>query len=1092
MKRKVHRFFQALVVVMLMLSLVLVAPPTVQAQTLSLSPTSGAPGTGITISGSAFTPSAAGWVWFDSDGDSVKDATEPQVPVTTTAAGDIPSGTTLAIPTVTPGIYQVRADIPSGAPVEASTGFTVLPTPSITLSPTSGMPGTGITISGSAFTPSTAGWVWFDSNGDSVRDATEPQVSVTATAAGAIPSGTTLAIPTVNPGIYQVRADIPSGGSVEAAANFTVPPIPSITLSPTSGASSTVITITGSGFVPNTAGWVWFDSDGDSVIDVTEPQASVITTGAGAIPGGIILTVPAVVPGTYGIRADIPSGAPVEASTSFTVPSPSITLSPTSGVPGTVITITGSGFAISTAGWVWFDSDGSGALDPGEPWVAATTTAAGAIPAGIILTVPAVIPSTYLVWADIPVGVPVEAAASFTVPSPSITLSPTSGVPGTVITITGSSFAPNTAGVVGFDSNGNNVIDLGEPQVTVTTTAAGAIPGGTILAVPVVAPPNIYPVLADIPVGMPLEDSASFTVPSPNITLSPTSGVPGTVITITGSGFAPNTAAWVWFDSDGSGALDPGEPQVAVITTAAGAIPAGIILMVPAVVPGTHLVRADIPFGVPVEAAASFTVPSPSITLSPTSGVPGTVITITGSSFAPNTAGVVGFDSNGDGVIDDPGEPQVTVITTAAGAIPGGTILSVPPVAAGGYRVLADIPLSGSVEAAASFTVPSPSVTLSPTSGVPDTVITITGSGFASNIAGAVGFDSNGSGAIDPGEPQVSVATTAAGAITAGTILTVPAVPAGVYQVLADIPVGVPVEASASFTVLVRAITLSPVSGAPGTVITITGSGFAPNTAGVVGFDSDGSGAIELVEPRVSVTTTGAGAIPAGITLAVPAVAPGTYPVLADIPSSGSVEASANFTLLVRAIALSPVSGTSGTVITITGSGFAPNTVGAVGFDSDGSGAIELVEPRVSVTTTDAGFIPTGVTLTVPAVAAGVYQVLADIPVGVPVEAAASFTVVLPPSPEVLLGSARGEIILAPGASVDVIAPSASPFMGTIGIQSTGLRYNVDIWNVTVWATVVAAGARNASYPVSGFGLRITNDTTTTMTISYVVVYMSN
>ncbi|MGD0353362.1 MAG: hypothetical protein ABSB38_07695, partial [Dehalococcoidia bacterium] len=470
MKRKIRRFFQALVVVMLMMSLVLVTPSVVQAQTLSLSPTFGAPGTGITITGSAFTPSTAGWVWFDSDGDSVRDATEPQVPVTTTAAGAIPPGTTLAIPTVTPGIYQVRADIPVGVPIEAATGFTVLPIPSITLSPITGAPGTGITITGSAFTPSTAGWIWFDSNGDSVKDPTEPQISVTTTAAGAIPSGTTLAIPTVNPGIYQVRADIPSGGSVEATAIFTVPPIPSITLSPITGASSTVVTITGSGFVPNTAGWVWFDSDGDSVIDVTEPQASVITTGAGAIPGGIILTVPAVVPGTYGVRADIPVGVPVETAASFTVPSPSITLSPASGVPGTVITLTGSGFAINTAGVVWFDSDGSGALDPGEPWVAATTTAAGAIPAGIILSMPAVVPGTYLVRADIPVGVPIEAAASFTVPSPSITLTPASGIPGTVITITGSSFAINTAGVVGFDSNGNGAIDPGEPQVAVTTT----------------------------------------------------------------------------------------------------------------------------------------------------------------------------------------------------------------------------------------------------------------------------------------------------------------------------------------------------------------------------------------------------------------------------------------------------------------------------------------------------------------------------------------------------------------------------------------------------------------------------------------------
>ena len=167
---------------------------------------------------------------------------------------------------------------------------------------------------------------------------------------------------------------------------------------------------------------------------------------------------------------------------------------------------------------------------------------------------------------------------------------------GTVVSVTGSNFALNTAGVVGFDSNGNGVIDAGEPQVAVTTTAAGAIPGGIFLTVPAVAA-GAYQVLADIPVGLPVEAVASFTIPAPSVTLSPNSGVPGRVITITGSGFAPNTAGAVGFDSNGDGAIDPGEPQVAVTTTAAGAIPAGIILTVPAVAPGTYGVRADIPLG---------------------------------------------------------------------------------------------------------------------------------------------------------------------------------------------------------------------------------------------------------------------------------------------------------------------------------------------------------------------------------------------------------------------------------------------------------------------------------------------------------------
>jgi hypothetical protein len=247
-------------------------------------------------------------------------------------------------------------------------------------------------------------------------------------------------------------------------------------------------------------------------------------------------------------------------------------------------------------------------------------------------------------------------------------------MPGVVITITGSGFAINTAGVVSFDSNGDSVIDPGEPQVSVITTAAGAIPAGIILTVPAVAA-GVYQVLADIPVSGSVEASASFTVPLSSVALSPTSGIPGTVITISGSGFAPNTTGAVGFDSSGSGAIDPGEPQVLVTTTAAGAIPAGIILTVPAVAPGTYPVLADIPSGGSLEASAIFTVPSPSVTLSPTSGVPGTVITITGSGFAINTAGVVSFDSNGDGVID-PGEPRVSVTTTAAGVIRAGIILT--------------------------------------------------------------------------------------------------------------------------------------------------------------------------------------------------------------------------------------------------------------------------------------------------------------------------------------------------------------------------------------------------------------------------------
>jgi hypothetical protein len=185
-----------------------------------LSPTSGAPDTVATVTGTGFTPNAAGWLWFDNNGNGVRDAGEPQVAVTTTAAGAIPSGNILVIPNVAAGGYQVLADI-TGGTTATSASFTVVAR-AIALSHASGGPGTVITITGNGFTSDTTGWLWFDNNGNGVRDTGEPQVSVTTTAAGAIPSGSTLAIPSVAAGSYQTRADIPSGGIIEASASFTV------------------------------------------------------------------------------------------------------------------------------------------------------------------------------------------------------------------------------------------------------------------------------------------------------------------------------------------------------------------------------------------------------------------------------------------------------------------------------------------------------------------------------------------------------------------------------------------------------------------------------------------------------------------------------------------------------------------------------------------------------------------------------------------------------------------------------------------------------------------------------------------------------
>ena len=651
------------------LSVLTFSPAVVKASTIVLTPNTGPPGASITITGSGFTASSWGFIWFDTNGNFVRDAAEHAVVVSTDATGAIPA-TPFTIPTVATGIYSIRADIPVFGPVEASAPFQVVV--SIALSPVSGPAGTSVTITGSGFAANTTGNIWFDSNGNSVIDAGEPATSVTTTAGGAIPVGIALTIPAVTTGIYSIRADIPSGGAVEASATFSV--VVGINLSPSSGPPTTTVTITGSGFAASTTGNIWFDINGNSTMDVGEPSISVTTTTTGLIPAGSTLIIPTVAIGNYFIRADIPSGGTVEASATFTATA-TLTLSPTSGPPGTTVTITGTGLIASTVGIIWFDTNGNSVIDAGEPATLVTTTTGGAIPAGITLNIPNVGLGSYSIRADIPLGGLLEASATFVVTA-TLTLSPVSGTAGTSVIIIGSGFVSSTSGSVWFDTNGNSIIDAGEPAILVTTTALGAIPAGTTLSVPAVAVGSYF-IRVDIPLGGAVEASATFTVVA-TLTLSPVSGPSGTTITISGAGFVVSTMGVIWFDTNNNNIRDIDETTILVNTTALGAIATGTTMIIPNVTPGSYPVRADIPIGGTIEASATFTVtvPLPTITasVSPTSIVRGGSATLTWTST--NTTSVSIAPDIGSVALSGTRSvsPTSTTTYTFTATGPGGTV----------------------------------------------------------------------------------------------------------------------------------------------------------------------------------------------------------------------------------------------------------------------------------------------------------------------------------------------------------------------------------------------------------------------------------
>jgi|GEM_PF-6348566 len=441
----------------------------------------------------------------------------------------------------------------------------------------------------------------------------------------------------------------------------------------------------------------------------------------------------------------------------------SITLSPTSGPGGATVTITGSGFAGSTAGQVFFDRNGNGERDSSDPGRTLTTNTDGTFTT--TLGVPMALEHGYTIWADFPVGSPLEASATFWLTNQGVTPSPDFGPVGTTMTIAGSGFVGGNSGRVFFDNNKNGQYDSGEPSQSVTVNGSGGF--SATLTVPSVSAGE-YRILTDCPSGSPVEASATFWVTNQAITLSRTSGPVGTTITIAGSGFVGGNSGRVFFDSSKNGQYDSGEPSQSVTVNGSGGFSA--TLTVPSVPAGDYPVLVDCPSGSPIEASAPFTVCTPGMTLSPTAGTPGTTVTINGTCFLASTAGRVFFDNNNNGQFDS-GEPSQSVTTTASGTF--STTLTVPSVAGGTHQIYADIPEGSPVEASALFNIEG-AITLNPTWGHTGDVIAVTGVGWGAGVSYGVYFDTNGDGQWLSGEPKQDVTGGSDGRFS--TTLTVPSV----------------------------------------------------------------------------------------------------------------------------------------------------------------------------------------------------------------------------------------------------------------------------------------------------------------------------
>ena len=596
----------------------------------SLSPTSGSVGTSVTITGTNFGAGrGTSSVTFNGT------TGNPTSWTSTTIVVPAPSGAT------TGNVVVTVSGVPSNG-----VNFSVTAAPSIiSLSATAASVGAPITITGMNF-GSTQGTSTVTFNGTSGTPTTWNAGSIVV----AVPTGATTG-----------NVVVTVGGVASNAVAFTVLNPPVITsVAPTSGTIGSTVTITGANFgTTQGTSTVTFYNQIVATAVTWGPTSITAVVPIGATTGNIVVTVSGVVS----------NGA------SFTLLGvPSITsLSPALGPVGTSVTISGANFG-ATQGTSTVKFNGTTATP--TTWNAASIVApvpSGTTTGNVVVTVS---------------GEPSNGVL-FTVSAvPHITsLSPSSGAIGAPVTISGTNFG-TTRGTSTVTFNGVSAT----PTAWGSTSVAATVPNGATTG-------NVVVTVSGV-----ASNGVAFTVSTaaPSITnLSTTSGSVGTAVTITGTNFgATQSGSTVTFN--GVPATPSGWGPTSISTTVPNGATTGNVVV-------TVLGLASNGVAFTVAAAPSIS------SLSPTSGLAGTPVTITGANFG-STQGTSTVKFNATTATPTTWNATTIVVPVPSGATSGGVIVTVGGVASN----------------AVGFSVASvPSITsISPTAGGIGTPVTITGANF--------------------------------------------------------------------------------------------------------------------------------------------------------------------------------------------------------------------------------------------------------------------------------------------------------------------------------------------------------------------------
>jgi RHS repeat-associated protein len=799
---------------------------------------------------------------------------------------------------------QIVAPVPSGArtgPVQVTTAsatsnntvsFAVGTMVVTSVSPATVLAGSQFQINGSGFGASqgssTVGWGGYN---PTIVSWSDTQITaVTPPAAGTNPV-------TVTEGSVTSNADI----------NLIVlgPTVTSI--SPTSGPVGTQVQINGNNFGA---------TQGSSAVTFYNQTATIVSWSNTQI----VATVPVGAPaGLVTVTVDhVPSSGNVY----FTVPPPQVTaVSPTSGPSGTQVTITGTGFQAAR----------------GNGYV---------LIAGSYIYSPVSWSDTQIV-VNIPTGGatgPVQVEANnrqnsnedfiFTLPNPVITgLTPSSGPVGTQVQVNGSGFGA-TQGSSTFGHSGMNfsIVSWSDTQIVATVPSAFTTTVVYVTEGGVTSNTNIY-----------------FTVPLAHVaSLAPSSGVVGTQVTISGSGFqATQGSSTILFNG--------------VTAAVSSWSDSSIVATVPAnTVTGPVTVHVN---GLSSNQDVQFTLPNPQIAgLSPTRGAVGMLVQINGSGFgAAEGSSRVVFNNNATATVLSWSNTQI--------------VAEVPTTASTGPVTVVEggVTSNGDVD----FEVPAPQITsLTPNTGGIGNPVTITGTGFQARPGsmGRVQFANGFSTAAITSWSDTQIVAVVPGGTTTG--------PVQLYAANNQI------SNVANYTIPALSITnLSPGTGPVGTQVTITGTAFgATQGSSTVTFNGQPAASItgwnntQIVASVPSSATTGPVAVAVGgvnsnVTLIFNVPAPSissTTPgggaavgTQVTITGSGFQASQNNSTVTFNGVAATVTSWSNTQIVTRVPNGATtgPLLVTVNGVSSDGSTTFEV--PNLALSSVTPGEAPGGGTITI-------------------------------------------------------------------------------------------------------------------------------